>query len=134
LSRENIEAWVNVSTAGNWNRLHTHKGSAWSAVYVPPPPPPVSEHIRASLTTGRLDVFATLPINLSPLACATQLLRRVRSQRGRTLYVPRPAPPPEHLLSSLTPDRLAVSSTPDQSLPTCSRAQVLLPRGRGGCF
>ena len=33
LDRVNIEAWFNVSGDGNWNRLHTHCGSAWSAVY-----------------------------------------------------------------------------------------------------
>mmetsp|Transcript_14779 Transcript_14779/g.22262 ORF Transcript_14779/g.22262 Transcript_14779/m.22262 type:complete len:451 (-) Transcript_14779:7-1359(-) len=27
------EAWLNVSTHGSWNRLHTHEGAAWSGVY-----------------------------------------------------------------------------------------------------
>lgn len=27
------EAWININRHGNWNRLHTHEGSAWSGVY-----------------------------------------------------------------------------------------------------
>lgn len=28
-----VESWINVSRDGNWNRLHTHEGAAWSGVY-----------------------------------------------------------------------------------------------------
>jgi hypothetical protein len=33
LEPSNIECWINTSRNGSWNRLHTHEGSAWSAVY-----------------------------------------------------------------------------------------------------
>lgn len=32
-SPEEAEAWLNVSSHGNWNRLHTHESATWSGVY-----------------------------------------------------------------------------------------------------
>jgi len=33
LDKQKVEAWVNISKCGSWNRLHTHEGAAWSGVY-----------------------------------------------------------------------------------------------------
>lgn len=40
------EAWMNVSGHGNWNRLHTHQGAAWSGVYYVQVPSFTMDHSR----------------------------------------------------------------------------------------
>ena len=51
------EAWININRHGNWNRLHTHEGSAWSGVYYlqcPPsaPPTPAEGEAGGDANTG----------------------------------------------------------------------------------